>query len=62
MNESLRNSITVNKIDIDPLDLSTSNTVRNLGTIFDSCLSWEAFVKSVCKSAWFDLSAEAEGL
>ena len=55
MNESLRNPITMNKIKIDSIDISTASSVRNLGAIFDSTLSSEAFVNSICKSAWFNL-------
>ena len=55
MNESLRNPITMNKIKIDSINISTANSVRNLGAIFDSALSSEAFVNSICKSAWFNL-------
>ena len=55
MNKSLRNPITMNKIKIDSIDISTASSVRNLGAIFDSALSSEAFVNSICKSAWFNL-------
>ena len=43
MNKSLRNPITMNKIKIDSIDISTASSVRNLGAIFDSALSSEAF-------------------
>ena len=55
MNKSLRNIITMNKIKIDSIDISTASSVRNFGAIFDSALSSEAFVNSICKSAWFNL-------
>ena len=55
MNKNLGNSITINKIKIDSIDISTASSVRNLGAIFDSALSSEAFVNSICKSAWFNL-------
>ena len=55
MNKSLRNPITMNKIKIDSIDISTASSVRNLGAIFDSALSSEAFVNSSCKSTWFNL-------
>ena len=55
MNKSLRNPITMNKIKIDLIDISTASSVRNLGVIFDCALSSEAFVNSICKSAWFNL-------
>ena len=55
MNKSLRNPITMNKIKIDSIDISTASSVRNLGVIFDTALSSEAFVNSNCKSAWFNL-------
>ena len=55
MNKSLRNPITMNKIKIDSIDISTASSVRNLGVIFDSALSSEAFVNFICKSAWFNL-------
>ena len=55
MNKSLRNPTTMNKIKIDSIDISTASSVRNLGVIFDSALSSEAFVNSICKSAWFNL-------
>ena len=48
MNKSLRNLITMNKIKIDSIDISTASSVRNLGVIFDSALSSEAFVNSIC--------------
>ena len=35
MNRSIRNPITVNKIKIDSIDISTASSVRNLSTIFD---------------------------
>ena len=46
MNKSLRNLITINKIKFDSIDISTASSVRNLGAIFDSALSSEAFVNS----------------
>ena len=55
MNKSLRTPITMNKIKIDSIDISTASSVRNHGTIFDSALSSEAFVNSIRKSAWFIL-------
>ena len=55
MNKSLRNPITMNKIKIDSIDISTASSVRNHGVIFDSALSSEAFVNSICKSARFNL-------
>ena len=55
MNKSFRNLITMNKIKIDSIDISTASSVRNLGAIFDSALSSEAFVNSICKSACFNL-------
>ena len=55
MNKSLRNPITINKIKIDSIDISTASSVRNLGAIFDSALSSEAFVNSFCKFPWFNL-------
>ena len=36
-------------------DISTASSVINLGGIFDNALSSEAFVNSICKSAWFNL-------
>ena len=47
INKSLRNSITINNIKIDSIDISTA---RNLGGIFDSALCSEDFVNSICKS------------
>ena len=55
INRSLRNPITTNKIKIDLIDISTASSIRNLGAIFDSALNSEAFVNSICKSAWFNL-------
>ena len=55
MNKSLRNLITINKIKIDSIDISTASSVRNLDALSDSALSSEAFVNSICKSAWFNL-------
>ena len=55
MNKSLRKPITMNKIKIDSIEISTASSVRNLGVVFDSALSAEAFVNSICKSAWFNL-------
>ena len=47
-NKSLRNPFTINKIKIDSINMSTANSVRNLGAIFDSALSSEAFMKPAC--------------
>ena len=55
MNKSLRNPITMNKIKIDSIEISSASSIRNLGAIFDSALNSKAFVKSICKSAWFNL-------
>ena len=55
MNKSLRNPITMNKIKIDSIEISSASSIRNLGAIFDSALSSKAFVNSICKSAWFNL-------
>ena len=55
MNKRLRNPITMIKIKIDSIDISTASSVRNIGAIFDSALISEAFVNSICKSAWFNL-------
>ena len=55
MNKSLRNPTTMNKIKIDSIDISTASSVRNLGGVFDSALSSEAFVNPICKSAWCNL-------
>ena len=55
MSKSLRNSITINKVKIDSIDISTASSIRNLGVIFDSALSSEAFVNAICKFAWFNL-------
>ena len=54
-NKSLRNPITINKIKIYSINISTASSVRNLGAIFDSALSSEAFVNFIRKSAWFNL-------
>ena len=64
MNKSLRNPITMNKIKFDSIDISTAISVRNLDAIFDSGLSSEAFVNSICKSAFsiYSTSAEVEVL
>ena len=51
--KSFRN-LTINKIKIDLINISTESSVINLGAIFDSALSSEAFVNSICKSAWFN--------
>ena len=56
MNKSLRNTITINKIKIDSIDISIARSVRNLGATFDSALSSEDYVNSICKSAWLNLS------
>ena len=55
MNKSIRNPITMNKIETDSVEISTASSVRNLGAIFDSAVSSEAFVNSIRKSAWFNL-------
>ena len=66
MNKSLRNPITMNKIKIDAIDISTASSVKNLGVIFDSALSSEAFVNSISSAnlpgSIYSTSAEAEGL
>ena len=51
INKSIRNPITINKIKIDSIDISAAGSVRNLGAIFDSALSSEAFVNSIWNSA-----------
>ena len=50
MNKSLRNPITMNKIKITSIVISTASSVRNLGAIFDGALSSEASVNSICTS------------
>ena len=55
MKKSLRNFITINKIKIDSINISTASSVRNLGAIFEIALSPEAFVSSICQSACFNL-------
>ena len=55
MNKSLSNPITMNKIKIDSIEISIASSVKNLGVVFDSALSAEAFVNSIFKSAWFNL-------
>ena len=55
MNISLGNPITMNKIKINSIDISTASSVRHFGAIFDSALSSEAVVNSICKSAWLNL-------
>ena len=54
LSKSLRNPITIiiNIIKIDSIDISTASSVRNVGAICDKALSSEAFVNSICKSAW----------
>ena len=48
MNINIRNPITINKIKIDSIDISTASSVRNLGdAIFGFALSFEAFVNSI---------------
>ena len=39
MNKGLRNSITINKVKIESIDVSIASSVRNFGVIFDSALS-----------------------
>ena len=41
MNKSLRNPITIYKIKIDSIDISTASNIRHIGAIFDSALSSE---------------------
>ena len=55
LNRSLRNLISIKKIKIDSINISTASSVRNLGAIFDSVLSSESFTNPICKSAWFNL-------
>ena len=56
MNKNLwKNLNTINKIKIDSSDISSASSVRNLDPIFDSAISSEAFVNSICKSSWFNL-------
>ena len=40
MNKSLRNPITINKIKIDSIDISNASSIRNVGDILDSVLSF----------------------
>ena len=55
MIKSIGNPITMNKIKIDSINISTAISVKNLGAISDSAWSSEAFVNSICKSACFNL-------
>ena len=55
MNKSLRNHITINKIKIDSIDISSASSLINLGARFDSVLNSEVFVNYICKSAWINL-------
>ena len=48
MNKSLRNPITMNKIKIDAIDISTASSVKNLDVIFDSALSFCELHLQIC--------------
>ena len=56
MNKSIRNPITYHVQNQNWFNgYINCNSVINLGAIFDSALSSEAFLNSICKSAWFNL-------
>ncbi len=42
-------------LDIDGVNICSKPEVRNLGVIFDAGLTMKLHVKSVCKSAYFEL-------
>ena len=64
MNKSLRNPITINKIKIDSIDISTASNIRHFGAISDSALSSEVLwtPSANLPGSIYSTSAETEGL
>uniref|UniRef100_A0A669DD67 Pyrin domain-containing protein n=1 Tax=Oreochromis niloticus TaxID=8128 RepID=A0A669DD67_ORENI len=53
--ENLRNMVSKQILTLDGITLASSNTVRNLGVIFDQDMSFNAHIKQICKTAFFHL-------
>jgi len=53
--ENLRNMVSKQILTLDGITLGSSNTVRNLGVIFDQDMSFNAHIKQICKTAFFHL-------
>uniref|UniRef100_A0A669EKP4 Reverse transcriptase domain-containing protein n=1 Tax=Oreochromis niloticus TaxID=8128 RepID=A0A669EKP4_ORENI len=53
--ENLRNMVSKQILTLDGITLASSNTVRNLGVIFDQDISFNAHIKQICKTAFFHL-------
>uniref|UniRef100_A0A669CMS1 Reverse transcriptase domain-containing protein n=1 Tax=Oreochromis niloticus TaxID=8128 RepID=A0A669CMS1_ORENI len=53
--ENLRNMVSNQILTLDGITLASSNTVRNLGVIFDQDMSFNAHIKQICKTAFFHL-------
>ena len=51
----LRNKLSKDILTMDGINLASSETVRNLGVIFDQDLSFNAHIKSISRTAYFHL-------
>uniref|UniRef100_A0A668VFS2 Cyclic nucleotide-binding domain-containing protein n=1 Tax=Oreochromis aureus TaxID=47969 RepID=A0A668VFS2_OREAU len=50
--ENLRNMVSKQILTLDGITLASSNTVRNLGVIFDQDMSFNAHIKQICRAAF----------
>nr|XP_033957654.1 uncharacterized protein LOC117460383 [Pseudochaenichthys georgianus] len=53
--KNLRNKLSKDILTMDGINLASSETVRNLGVIFDQDLSFNAHIKSISRTAYFHL-------
>ncbi|XP_034015853.1 uncharacterized protein LOC117501131, partial [Thalassophryne amazonica] len=52
---NLRNMVSNQILTLDGITLTSSNTVRNLGVIFDQDMSFKAHIKQICRTAFLHL-------
>ena len=53
--KNLQNKLSKDILTMDGIHLASSETVRNLGVIFDQDLSFNTHIKSISRTAFFDL-------
>ncbi|XP_034041739.1 uncharacterized protein LOC117524118, partial [Thalassophryne amazonica] len=53
--KNLRNMVSNQILTLDGITLTSSNTVRNLGVIFDQDMSFKAHIKQICRTAFLHL-------
>ncbi|PME06503.1 hypothetical protein A8A06_07420 [Escherichia coli] len=53
--KNLRNSLSNQILTLDGITLASSDTVRNLGVIFDQDMSFNAHIKQICRTAFYHL-------